>query len=252
MFSGGESEIINNDIFNYWNLSGPSNPCSIWFEGDDGGQLLIENNVISDSTYGIQIFSPNVGNIPASLTIQNNTIIGNTVGIYVSNSYMPTIVNNNILNNLNIELATDYSGHSRGFDASNNWWGTTDQQAINQSIYDFKNDSNLGVVTFVPFLTESNPEASSNFTAMEPLSEISLSATPTLSPSFTQSSTASPASSTSKTPTPSPTTIPTPTATPAVPEFSLLAVIPLLIGMLSVAVILGHRKTAKLCKGRYL
>jgi hypothetical protein len=44
-------------------------------------------------------------------------------------------------------------------DASSNWWGTTDLLAINQSIYDFKRDFNLGVVTFTPILESPNPAA---------------------------------------------------------------------------------------------
>ena len=37
-------------------------------------------------------------------------------------------------------------------DATNNWWGITDTQTINQTIYDSKIDTHLGTVTFVPFL----------------------------------------------------------------------------------------------------
>jgi hypothetical protein len=45
------------------------------------------------------------------------------------------------------------------FNATYNWWGTTDVQVINQTIHDYKNDFNLGNVTFEPFLTEANPSA---------------------------------------------------------------------------------------------
>jgi hypothetical protein len=55
--------------------------------------------------------------------------------------------NNFYGNQENIRLAT-----SQNLNATYNWWGTTDVQAINQSIYDFKNDFSLGVVTFIPFL----------------------------------------------------------------------------------------------------
>jgi hypothetical protein len=40
-----------------------------------------------------------------------------------------------------------------------NWWGTTNETTISESIYDFYDDFNLGTVTFIPFLTEPNPEA---------------------------------------------------------------------------------------------
>ena len=54
-------------------------------------------------------------------------------------SNMPsTVMNNNFLNNTyNVYLRT-----SVNIDAINNWWGTTDQQAINQTIHDNKNDYN--------------------------------------------------------------------------------------------------------------
>ena len=45
--------------------------------------------------------------------------------------------------------------------AKNNWWGTTDQQAINQTIYDSNDDFNLGTINFVPFLNSPNPQAPS-------------------------------------------------------------------------------------------
>jgi hypothetical protein len=39
-------------------------------------------------------------------------------------------------------------------DARNNWWGSIDEAAINQTICDIKNNSTLGQVNFVPFLFE--------------------------------------------------------------------------------------------------
>lgn len=95
------------------------------------------------------------GNIAPS--ISNNTISQNTIGVYLDGDarYL-TIKNNNIQDN------SKYSIHLssvQDLNATYNWWGTTDVQAINQTIYDFKNDFNLGKVNFVPFLTESNPQA---------------------------------------------------------------------------------------------
>ena len=49
-------------------------------------------------------------------------------------------------------------------------------------------------------------------------------------------------------PTQSPTNTPSPTPTPSIPEFSWLAILPLMIAILSAAVILRHRKTANLNK----
>ena len=67
----------------------------------------------------------------------------------------PQITNNNIEDNLQYSLRLG----STNISATNNWWGATHTQAINQTIYDFKNDFNLGIVNFVPFLNEPNPQA---------------------------------------------------------------------------------------------
>ena len=122
---------------------------------------LIERNLITHNTRGITIalssrFEPGT----LAPTIQNNTIAYNAVGIdvYMGNyDGIPIIIYNNIHDNsdYNIQLGEDTE---KDINAAYNWWGTTDVSAINQSIYDFKNDFYLGTVNFVPFLTEPNPE----------------------------------------------------------------------------------------------
>ena len=231
LYSGGDTTTIADNIISHsQSVSGFRD--GIWFSGDQGKNLLIQNNLITDNTYGIQIFSPNLDNIPTASIIQNNTITNNTIGIYVSNSYVPTIINNNIENNtLSVKLVADYSGHSRGFDVSNNWWGTTDLQAINASIYDFKNDFNLGMVTFVPILTVQNPQATPNLVFVP-------TPTPSPTPSISTSPTQTPSISPSKSP--SPTT--TPASTPAVPEFPSLISLPLIVIAILLTVLLIRKE----------
>jgi hypothetical protein len=106
------------------------------------------------------------------------------------------IIYNNIQNNqLSISLIDTISNKldSNNVNATYNWWGTTDQQAINQTIYDSKDNFNLGTVDFVPFLTIPNPEAPT------------YTPTPTQSPSPfpTSTSTSTPTSTTSPSPSPS-------------------------------------------------
>jgi hypothetical protein len=116
-----------------------------------GGGANIESNLINGSTEGITVSGD------GSVTIQGNTIAKNNKGITFRSGIAPIITNNNFqYNSYNI-----YLSGSDNINAVNNWWGTTDQQAINQSIHDSKNDFNLGTVTFVPFLTVSNPQAPS-------------------------------------------------------------------------------------------
>jgi hypothetical protein len=98
--------------------------------------------------------------------IVNNTITNNAVsGIITRSPYTSTssvVLNNNIYGNkpYNVYLST-----SADVNATYNWWGSTDTQAINQTIYDSKNDFTLGNVSFVPFLDSPNTQAPTYITA---------------------------------------------------------------------------------------
>lgn len=159
--SGGYALISNNIIFNC--QRGISAFSVVIFGGQTVPYALIQNNLIVNNDYGIviDVFSRfDTGNLTA-LTISNNTISNNTIGFSIRELAFgsgPTILNNNIENNSNYSmlLAPDTKNN---VDATFNWWGTADQQAINQSIYDFKNDFNLGKVNFNPFLTAPNSNA---------------------------------------------------------------------------------------------
>jgi parallel beta-helix repeat protein len=111
------------------------------------GSGTIERNLINGNEYGIV-------NGGTDVTIRNNTIIGCNFGLFTV-SASSLIISNNIYNNTYNLYFTDTSD----LDATYNWWGTTDTQTINQTIFDFKNDFKIGTITFVPFLTEPNPEA---------------------------------------------------------------------------------------------
>ncbi len=119
--------------------------CNDGLDVADGASITIKNNLIdSNSRYGI-----NGGGY-----IDSNTITNNQVGIH--NPFSGSIINNNNIlgNSKNSITAADAS-----VNAENNWWGTTDTQTINQTIYDAKIDHDLGTITFVPFLNSPNPMA---------------------------------------------------------------------------------------------
>jgi hypothetical protein len=102
----------------------------------------------------------------------------------------PTIIYNNIHNNseYNIQLDEETGNH---INASYNWWGTTDISAINQKIYDFKYDFNLGTVSFIPFLTEPNPQATPDTFVSTPV-DVPSSSPPSPSPPSTPATTPTP------------------------------------------------------------
>ena len=142
------------------------------------GVSTITRNLIAGNVNGIVVGSesyeydyivqPELTNF--NVTVQNNAVVNNSMGIKVQyyppnpqypitvyENVTPTIINNNIQGNYNYSI---YLNSTLGLNATNNWWGTTDAQAINQTIYDNKRDFNLATVNFTPFLTQPDPEAS--------------------------------------------------------------------------------------------
>ena len=104
------------------------------------------------------------------------------MGIQIKSPYTPTIVGNNLYSNsLNVKLSAKASSE---VNLINNWWGATDQQSINQSIYDSKNDFNLGKVNFIPFLSSANLQAMPDINA--PMSTPNPSSSPSPIPSVSE------------------------------------------------------------------
>ena len=131
----------------------------------------IENNYVSGN--GANITQPLYNGGSASglwgisvtngtATISNNTITNNSVGIDIYGSSSITINYNNIQNNGYSVILEP--GMSSDVNATYNWWGTTDAQAIGQSIHDSKNDFNPGTVTTSPALTDCEPSGNAHHT----------------------------------------------------------------------------------------
>ena len=175
--TGGTSQILNNNISGKIQALGGSSVISnnvitangISFESTDN--IVISGNTISQCNVAIQgrdyatitnnlIINNGVGILFGYLggVVEENTIAQNQIGIKQNTLSVPTltIIYNNFENNpFNYYLA------GQGFDIEvpQNWWGTTNETTISQTIYDNKNDFNLGTVTFVPFLTTPSSEA---------------------------------------------------------------------------------------------
>ena len=132
----------------------------------------------------------------ASPTIINNTLIENPIALNMyndSHGSSSMVAFNNFEGNskFNIRLGQEgiYGSTASDVNASYNWWGTTDIPIINQTICDHKNGFNLGTVTFVPLLRAANVKAlpDSNAPIPTPVSTISpTSPTPNQSTSPTQ------------------------------------------------------------------
>jgi hypothetical protein len=126
----------------------------------------VRTNLISANTYGIQLIAQKG---PVLAIITNNTVTNNTVGISIlqgsTAAISPTIQYNNIYANTNYSLTSVVTGT---VSVPFNWWGTTILTAINQTIYDHKQNSTFGAVDFLQFLTAPNPAAPSPSTPVIP------------------------------------------------------------------------------------
>jgi hypothetical protein len=176
--SSGSPTISNNSIFGYGADSylraitcGAGSPVisgnliSGWSANDiyvSAGSPVIQENLIVNSGGSVTDINQGGGIALAwdcTPIIRNNTITNNGAsGIIIRptpESPTPVILNNNIYGNpYNIYVCDEAN-----INATYNWWGTTDTEAISQTIHDYYDDLTLGTVEFVPFLTELNPEA---------------------------------------------------------------------------------------------
>lgn len=175
------SAIISNNTINS-NFAGIT--FSSGFFGNISEKPSILDNIISGCEVGIEVYSGSpivernliVNNNGSKMSggggirldgfdytgtsplIQNNTIMHNSVGINMLTSPTPIFQFNNIQDNYEYNIYL-YDGSSSDINATYNWWGTTNIETINHTIRDFKNDFNLGTVTFIPFLTSPNSQA---------------------------------------------------------------------------------------------
>jgi hypothetical protein len=260
---GIHAEITNNKI------TGNNNPTGILVSGVLSSASITQNQIywcqigiditqcnaqisrngIFNNTLGINIrfYAPTPGAtgpwaVNPSADIQKNTIAKNSIGIQYA-PYVPTstVTDNNIYDNSQHNFKLQYQNN---ITIPNNWWGTTDVQAINQTIFDFKYDFNLGTVTFTPFLTQLNTQAPTIPTSLPtptqtpttaPTQTTSPSTTPTqttLTPTPTHPATSTPTSNTS--PTQNPTSTPEPDDTKTAPLTELYVVIGVLVGVIVV------------------
>jgi hypothetical protein len=209
---GGGATISDNVITDCANAI-----CQEW--GGDQAKTIIKNNLIFNNTAnGIQLCS--------ECEITGNTISHNNYAIKLLYMNSASISHNNILNCAS-GTSICLEGSPNDIDIPNNWWGTTDLSAINQSIYDSKYDYNLGTVNFEPILTASNSDAPAIPQTID---------TPTATPVFTQPPLQS------ATPTQNPTQEPSITANPNENQSSSLTnsgnvIIGLLLGIIVILAI---------------
>ncbi len=145
------------------------------------GNAVISSNIMENGINGIHvrkgdvtIFNNTIRYFQTGITLEetsgvtrifNNQIINNSVGVAFSKAlalfHFNSLVNCSKYSVTLGSLGTyGCPGTSENVDATSNYWGTTNQSNISGSIYDNKNDSSLGNVTFTPFLIPSSDSTS--------------------------------------------------------------------------------------------
>jgi len=122
------------------------------------GALTINNCTITNNSAqeggGIYTYYsppvPSPGTSPYGLNMSNRTIIENMSG---QNSFGIHINYNNLYSNTAYDIYNSKEGFSHPVDATNNWWGTTDEATIQAQIYDWYDDASLAIVDYIPYLT---------------------------------------------------------------------------------------------------
>jgi parallel beta-helix repeat protein len=156
----GSGTISNNVIAN--NTAGSGGGVSIQIDSSD--RLALENNTISGNistnTIGARA-SAAIYVRSGAPTIRGNIISNNIAersrngGILIRKHAHPVITGNDILNNSGdggiYDIQNDNDSSQPDIDATGNWWGTTDANAIEARIYHNSDDSALGIVQYTPF-----------------------------------------------------------------------------------------------------
>jgi len=144
---------------------------AVYLFKDEGGTMKFEHNFIKDNTSSNSIVfyaGNNHGHV-----IKHNTFVDNKdyaslpTTLMISKPYssyswvsIPAVNNNNFVNPDNLyEMRTNNQSGADNIDASNNWFGTADENEIKEKIYDSFDDGSLSEISYTPFLTQPDPDA---------------------------------------------------------------------------------------------
>ncbi len=137
--AGSNPRVLKNNVF--------SNTYGIGFA--DISNTLLSENIVYNNSYGLNYRNSNSG------LIEKNTINSNYEGIHFKSSTNYVIRFTNMFNNsYNV-----YNEQANNVLAQSNWWGTANGTKIAESIYDYFDNNQFGVVDFSQWLEESwSPE----------------------------------------------------------------------------------------------
>ncbi|UCE38212.1 MAG: PQQ-binding-like beta-propeller repeat protein [Thermoplasmata archaeon] len=121
---------------------------------------ITHNYIAFNSIRGLGFSLYDVVDSTTKINVEYNTITsnGDFGGIRIQNLAFDgdtniSFRNNNIYNNTLYDVVNVEQDYYDEIDFTYNWWGTTDTDLINQSIYDYYDDFNNQKIIYEPFLT---------------------------------------------------------------------------------------------------
>lgn len=135
LYSSSNNLILNNNILNSGSIPGSflAYGIRVWYSENNN---IFNNNISSTVGHGIELFGMESWGYSINNAIEHNNIW--------NNSY------SNLFNNQPANVA-----------AENNWWGTNVESEIAAKIYDYYDNSELGVVDYCPYLDDQYPYGNS-------------------------------------------------------------------------------------------
>ena len=174
-YSPKEIRMINNNINLICNntiLIGNTTGYGITFSNKNS--ITIKNCVLKNYSFGFFI------NSSTNISLINNTIINHDEGVRIVNSFNSILINNLIKNNtkgIYLSNATAiivnnsihnnsyniYNSQNLNISAEYNYWYYINASQIQERIYDYRNNSLLGIVDFDPWCLNMNCTSDSDY-----------------------------------------------------------------------------------------
>lgn len=152
---GGGQETISNNVIAY-NSAPYGGALYVNYYGYYGGALTIFDNSIIANTATADSIVYMYGSSALPVTFQHNLLTQNLDMSNISNSIkvtgFPVVNYNNLFNNLHdYEMNNTNTAGPTHLDATNNWWGTSEEAEIQAKIFDWFDDATKGIVDYSPY-----------------------------------------------------------------------------------------------------
>lgn len=120
---------------------------------------IMNCSIFNNKRTGLLINGYPDNDLDESTKIINSNIYSNDVGIEIVKSAAQDFQINycSIYGNSTYQVKTVNTSYRNSIDATNNWWGTTNETEIENGIFDYYDDFNLAKISYKPYFSSQNP-----------------------------------------------------------------------------------------------